>query len=159
TAEHTIKSSVQTIPVRHYIATVIRLICHHDDRSITSHCIESANYGTPKAMLTGILHRSEIRDAHCGCLKACPCVIGAAVVYHYDLMGNAAKPKLQMQMLDGRFNASSFIPRRNYHGQQLKRLRSGHPSDSVSHSGCSCAWLASSEKIRSREYETFQPQR
>jgi len=65
--------------------------------------------GPAESVLSGILNRPALWDPALDLLELAPRRVRAAVVDHYDFVGNLPQPQFQMEVLDGGGDATLFV--------------------------------------------------
>jgi hypothetical protein len=53
-AENAVKAFVQLLPISNHVATIVRLIGHHDNHCVAAHAFEPADDGAAKSVFTRV---------------------------------------------------------------------------------------------------------
>ena len=106
---------LQDSPVADHVAAVVAFVRHHDDDGVATEGIEAPLDRTAEAVRAGAAHGHQAWNSCGGRLEDGVGVVAAAVIDDDDLMVDALKRELKMQVFHRRGDAARFVACRNHH--------------------------------------------
>src|SRR5262249_49590578 len=109
TPEDTIITLVQAFPIHHDVATIIRLVRHHDHDGVSFGVVDSLDHGSSNTVRARVPDGDKFQNAALHRNQKVACAVGAAVVYDNDFMGNSVDAELNLEVFDGRTDTTIFV--------------------------------------------------